>query len=524
MADASPHEMIMNNYRNIIAAVMAASAMTAAYPQTPAGFDKFRQGLMDNFDSFRSRILEHYADFLAGEWHEYESLEAENKFSEPKPGAMPVAELLEAGEGEEQRKEMLSSMGFLLGKRPMSEIHDIPDYMKWMRGVRNLYKSAPDTVATGDIVTPEGFAGTTDGEEFNFYGMRFSMPRTEFTIAPSVVSTADYALQWESLVAQDMAGKVIPGIEGLQKVCGLSDYLMFEMLFSYLDQKFPEANDASKMSATHFVMTNMGFGVRLAMDDNANPFILLPFDEKIYGRSGLKLGKQYYVFSTPGRPMVKRMGISSPYLPDNAEHGKTLSLRMDGLRLPHKPYRYAFEHEGLKIEGELNENVMPMLYRYPQMETGGFGASMISPDVREDVVRQVKEQLGSDDPLKGADRLLALIQYAFPYEVDDEFHGFEKPYFFEECLYYPKSDCEDRAVFYSYLLWNALGLESQLIAYPGHEAASLKAESVWGGDAHYLDGGHKYFISDPTYLGAPTGQCMSRFRDVEPTVDLSYPE
>ncbi|MDE6772187.1 MAG: hypothetical protein K2J49_06260, partial [Muribaculaceae bacterium] len=145
-------------------------------------------------------------------------------------------------------------------------------------------------------------------------------------------------------------------------------------------------------------------------------------------------------------------------------------------------------------------------------------------DFRGYGVRPVTDQRGPDDPLKGADRLLALIQYAFPYEVDDEFHGFEKPYFFEECLYYPKSDCEDRAVFYSYLLWNALGLESQLIAYPGHEAASLKAESVWGGDAHYLDGGHKYFISDPTYLGAPTGQCMRRFRDVEPTVDLSYPE
>jgi len=520
---------------------MALTAVTAAYPQTPSGFEEFRRGLMENYNSFKDRILEHYADFLAGEWHEYESLEAESKFTEPKPQEMPVADVEEmtADVGEEQRKEMLSSTGFMLGKRRLSEVHDVPDLVKWMRGVGNLYKSAPvpenvspevacDSVAEvsgkGDIVTVNGFSDRADGDIFNFYGIRFAMPAVDFTISREVVSTADYARQWEALASRGVAEKVIPGVEGLQKVCGLSDYLMFEMLFSYIDQKFPEANDASKMSATHYVLTNMGFGVRLAMDDNSNPFILIPFEEKIYGRSGLKLGKQYYVFSTPGRPMVKRMGLSSPYLPDNAEHGRSLSLRMDGLKLPMKPYHYSFEHEGLRIEGELNENVMPMLYRYPQMDTGGFGASVISPDVREDVVRQLKTQLGSMDPVKAADRLLSLIQYSFPYAVDDEFHGFEKPYFFEESLYYPKSDCEDRAVFYSYLLWNALGLESQLIAYPGHEAASLKADKVWGGTAHYWDNGRKFFISDPTYLGAPTGQCMNRFRDVEPTIDLSYPQ
>ena len=193
---------------------MAMSAMTAAFPQAPAGFEKFRRGLMEDYDSFKSRILEHYADFLAGEWHEYESLEAESKFSEPKPGAMPVAEL-NADEGEEQRKEMLSSMGFLLGKRPMQEINDMPDLMKWMRGAGKLYKSAPmaetavaptDSIPSlsgkGDIVTTDGFSDHADGDLFNFYGIRFAMPAIDFAISQEVTSTADYARQWEALVAQ----------------------------------------------------------------------------------------------------------------------------------------------------------------------------------------------------------------------------------------------------------------------------------------------------------------------------------
>lgn len=527
----------MSYIRIFAAIVIACGTFMSGSSQAPAGFEKFRKGIMKDYDSFKSRILEHYADFLAGEWHEYESLDAESKYSEPKPSAIPVTEFV-TDEADSQNKEMLKSLGFVFGTRPMSEVAEAGDYIKWMRGVNSLYNAAPpakgdgegsaevqtETVRSGGIVTTNGIAEEAKGDIFNFYGMSFAMPEKDFYIAPMVETTADYAIQWEALQNQGVADKLIPSIEKLQKVTGMSDYLLFEMLTAYLDSKFPDANDASKMSAVHYLLTNMGYGVRLAMDDNKNPFILIPFEEKIYGRSGLNLGRMYYVFSTPGRPHVKRMGLSSPYLPDNAEHGKAMKLRFDGLNLPYKPYHYAFEHENLKLEGEINENIIPMLYRYPQMDTGGFGASVISQDVRDEVVKQVKAQLGGMDPVKAADRLLAMIQCAFPYSVDDEFHGFEKPYFFEEILYYPKSDCEDRAVFYSYLLWHALGLESQMIAYPGHEAASLNAESVWGGNAHYYHDGKKFFISDPTYLGAPTGQCMTRFQNVEPVIDLSYPE
>lgn len=62
--------------------------------------------------------------------------------------------------------------------------------------------------------------------------------------------------------------------------------------------------------------------------------------------------------------------------------------------------------------------------------------------------------------------LLQFVQSGFSYATDDAFHGFEKPYFLEENLFYPKNDCEDRAIFYTYLLWNALGVENQLLCFP----------------------------------------------------------
>lgn len=482
--------------------------------QSMESFEEFRSGIMDKFDSFKSRILEHYADFLAGEWHEYESLEAESKFASPKLDSMPAFDTMEVEEGDSQHKELMVGMRF--HERPMMGV-DIPMLVNHIQG--NL---ADRKGNDGMIMTGHGLVDATDEEVFRFYGMRFSLPKVEFCLRDTLTGTLDFSRQWERLTADSVAKRINPHILALQKKTGISDYLMFEMIFSYLDNKFPSANDASKMSATHYLLANMGFGVRIAIDDNENPYILLPFTEKIFGKSRIPLSKTYYVFSTPGRPEVKRVGLRSPYVPDNAEQGKDLALRMDGMNLPVKRYHYDISYDDIRLEGDLNENIFPMLYRYPQMDTGGFAASVISKDVRDDVVDQLKRQLENVEPMKAADKLLSMIQFGFPYATDDNFHGFEKPYFFEEMLYYPKSDCEDRAVFFSYLLWNVLGLENDLITYPNHEATAIKADKVWGGFDHYVKSGMKYFISDPTYQGAPTGQCMPQYVGMEPGIDFSY--
>lgn len=101
--------------------------------------------------------------------------------------------------------------------------------------------------------------------------------------------------------------------------------------------------------------------------------------------------------------------------------------------------------------------------------------------------------------------------------------GFEKPYFVEEILYYDKCDCEDRAIAFTWLLWNALGIPNQLIAYPMHESASvsLDADSGVSGYSYTVDGA-TYYSADPTYIGSKVGDVMPQFATVSPKVDKTY--
>ena len=118
---------------------------------------------------------------------------------------------------------------------------------------------------------------------------------------------------------------------------------------------------------------------------------------------------------------------------------------------------------------------------------------------------------------------MSLCHYGFQYETDQKNHGFEKPYFFEENFIYDKNDCEDRAIFFSYLVWNALGLPCQLIQYPAHESVAVAAKSdIEGCDSDTAGG--KFYRSAPTYQRSRIGQEMTRFKTTTPKIDKQYGE
>ena len=103
------------------------------------------------------------------------------------------------------------------------------------------------------------------------------------------------------------------------------------------------------------------------------------------------------------------------------------------------------------------------------------------------------------------------MQTAFDYRTDDEQFGQERPLFADETLYYPYSDCEDRAILYAVLVRDLLGLDVVLLHYPGHLATAVCFGDDTPGDYMSI-GGRKYIVCDPTYIGAPIGLAMPQYK------------
>jgi hypothetical protein len=121
--------------------------------------------------------------------------------------------------------------------------------------------------------------------------------------------------------------------------------------------------------------------------------------------------------------------------------------------------------------------------------------------------------LSGKSKLQAAEELLNFVQTALVYEYDDTVWGGDRAFFPEEKLFYPYADCEDRSILFSRLVRDLLGLKVVLLYYPGHLATAVRFEGEEPlGDYLQLDDG-RYYIADPTYIGAPIGVSMPSVRD-----------
>jgi hypothetical protein len=109
--------------------------------------------------------------------------------------------------------------------------------------------------------------------------------------------------------------------------------------------------------------------------------------------------------------------------------------------------------------------------------------------------------------------ILNFVQNAFVYEVDNKQFGYEKVMFAQETLYYDKSDCEDRAVLFSYLVTKLFGFSVVGVKYKDHMATAIYIPLK--GDSVNIKS-KKYVIADPTYVNASVGQSMPQYRSIKP--------
>ena len=482
----------------------AAGIFSTAVAQNNTTFEEFRKGIFNDYDQFRNTILENYDKFLESTWGEYESFKGVSRDPVPKPSAVP--RVTDTPPVKPSQKE---------DPKPVPPA-DVP------KAEEEVPPAAPAAPANVPPAPPAGRPSAAPFR-FPFFGMEMQIPSIEFNIASQLTQTREYAVQWRNLEKNAVAGQVLPYMEELSRQYGLNDYLKYELLSAYVRSRFPAVHVSSRMSLLHNLLSHWGYDVRIAVNGSGYPLVLIPFQQEIYGRAYLMLdGRRYYIFADEKLDMTRpdNMRIYTCDLPANASAGQAMDLKLNGLNLPYEPYHYDISYAGLHIRGEVNKNIFPVLYRYPQMPTGDYARSEVCPDVRRSIVEQLGPQLAGKSQTESVNALLKFVQ-GFSYATDEESHGFEKPYFFEEMLFYPQCDCEDRAVFYTYLLWNVLGVENHLICYPGHESASVKLTEKIRGDAYEYEGS-MFYISDPTYIGSSTGMCMPSYVNRKPKIDHIY--
>ena len=459
--------------------VAMAGIVPAIAQNEHSSFEEFRKEVKGNFQKFRKKVFEDYDKYLEGIWKEYNAFKGEERNPVPKPKQVPVA-------------------GDAIPLQPQSP------------------KTSPQE-------EPKPQTGISD--KFLFYGLDVTMPLINVSSTlPKGKDQKDYAKLWKIFSHHKIEKHVLPTLLQTAEECNLNDWFTFELIRQYANTLFENKSSGARISLSHYLLTHAGYDVRICLKEEGNPVLFIAFEQKVYAREYCIFnGVPYYIFYDIKEE--KNISENSKFytcdIPANIDNGKKLDLLIQkDIIIPNKPEPYSFNYKDLTIQGTLNANVIQMFRNYPQMPIDCYAKSVIDTELRKNITQQLKSQLQAISTRVAIDAILQFVQYAFQYATDGEQHGFEKPYFFEEILYYPQCDCEDRSIFYSYLLWEVLNVENHLVGYPGHECVAVYLEEPIKGHGYLYDN-KTFYISDPTYIGATTGMCMPDFINSKPQIELT---
>jgi len=340
-----------------------------------------------------------------------------------------------------------------------------------------------------------------------------------FSNLQSIKSAKFYPLNQEGisvffgLLAASQYEQLVKEIRETKKHFSLNDWGVY-LLIDKLSKKYYTGLDEAKL-LTWFLFSKLGYDVKIGL--SSKHIVLMFYSEKnIYNTPYYKFGvKKFYVLNeyakkTKGRVYTykrtypnatKAFNLELQTLPILAKNikKKTLSFRENG-----ETFRCSFRY---------NQNLINFMKTYPQADYATYFNTQLENETYNDIAQDLKKFIDGKKMSVALNFVLHFVQKSFQYQVDEKQFGREKVMFSQETLYYDKSDCEDRAILFAYLVKKLFHIRVVGVKYKDHMTTALyvpmKGDSI-------KKGSRKYIIADPTYVNANIGLSMKKYKNVKP--------
>lgn len=451
-------------------------------------FDAFKKQQQKEFNDFKNKADEEFATFLKETWQKFEAV---------KPEPVPT------------RPEPVKPTSFDKKKPAPAPVEIKPVVSK----VPEVKVPAPVPVEIPVIASNV----SVDRTPIIFYGTTFNVATKLLDgFALSGTSEQEVGDAWSRLCKGDFE-TLVSDCARIKKESQLNDwgFVMFTKQLGM--QLFGGGRPDDIAFLQMFLLNKCGYKARLAKVDNRLK-LLVATGSVVYGTPYLNMnGAKYYVFE----PVKNESKNVYTYKQDFANAKNLVSLNFAAL--PNFSMSEFTEmlspstKSALKVNTVVNKNLIDFYKDYPQCDVMVHYKTPMSNELKASLYPLLQAALSGKSQKEAANILIDFVQNSFKYMTDGEQFGYEKPYFMDENFYYPACDCEDRAILFSNLVKDLLGLDAVLLDYPNHIASAVHFSQDIPGDYIMLDG-KKYLICDPTYIGAPIGRCMDRFKAVSPEI------
>lgn len=446
-----------------------------------AQYEKFSKHAKAEYEDYRAQCNAEYVKFLERAWKEYKVLPS---IPRPKDEVVPPTIMPRQDKNKKQAKEILI-------ENVVSPILSLPQ----PKPISPIYEN--------DKVEEKNFS-------FSYMGTtcEVRLPK-DLNIRMSGCESCMIATIWKQLATNAM-DNTIRDFLALRLKMQLCDWAYLNLIDTFAKAFCGHGNEAVIMAA--FIYSQSGYKMRLGRDCE-KLYLLYGSKHGIYEKGYIVIeGINYY----PLDDKVERMEISDFSFPQE----QSMSLYIENaqkftIRPSAKRKLASEQYHDVAIDSQVNLNLIQFYNTYPSSEVNGnfmtcwkmYADTPMDESVSQMLYPDIKNKIEGLSDVQAVNQILNWVQTAFQYEYDDKVWGHDRAFFAEETLYYPYCDCEDRAILFTRLVRDLLGLKCILVYYPGHLASAVCLKQQVNGDYISLDG-DVYTICDPTYIGAPVGITM----------------
>ena len=479
-------------------------------------FNQFKADKQAEYDAFRKQVNEEYADFIRKAWASFTVHEALTPNEEPTlpPVVFGETKTTSAAQpklSEDEEPLQKEDIKPLQAPKPSIETKPIQIPVKPKVLVVPQPTPAPEPIAP---VKPKEEAYKKISLQFFGSAITIGFPNND-NLKLRTLNENAIADAWEQL-SESRYDITVSTALNARKAKSLCDWAYMEMLQAATEKQYGKSNEA--VLAQAFLMTQSGYRIRLGMSD-AKLYMLVASQYDIFNLRYYVLdGTKFYDVS--GDKNVK-MQITK------AKYGKEMSLSLQMMQLPQlnsapTPKRTLSSRKGVTASASVNKNLIDFLNTYPQACFNGnqttrwaaYANTPVEKSVKDMLYPPLKKTIAGMSERDAVGILLNWVQTAFEYGYDDIIWGSDRAFFVQETLYYPYCDCEDRAILFSRLVRDLVGLDVVLLYYPGHLATAVAFNDNVKGD--YLTyKNRKYVVCDPTYINAGVGRTMPDMNNQE---------
>ncbi|MCH5305562.1 MAG: hypothetical protein J1E79_03690 [Rikenella sp.] len=444
-------------------------------------FNQYKMQREREFKEYRDRINAEFAEYMRQAWPQYKSKPAEPVPDLPEPPA-PIVKDPDTPPSNDPV--------------PFDEVTPIPEPVE-----------PPQPV----VPLPEPLVPVRPTFVFTFYGQQCEIPlENKHRFALTGATENSVADGWVVLSSDEYLPVLSQCLDYRDKLC-LCDWGYVRFIEQMTTAFFSSAqlNEARLMQM--YILVQSGYKVRIARAGE-KLILLIPSQQMLYGHNYFTIdGDRYFVIDksanfasmkiyTHSYPKEKYLSLSVPVPP----------------KLPIAPTNPRFirskHNSELALNIRVNKNLIDF---YDDCIVNDYwnlySAASLSDYAKEQLYPVLRGSIAGKSKHAAANILLHFVQTALEYATDDEQFGYERPLFADETLFYPYSDCEDRAILYSILVRELLGLDVVLLHYPGHLATAVCFDTEVQGDYLQVDG-LRYTVCDPTYINADVGQAMPQYK------------